>query len=1169
MSNKFVHIHLHSEYSLLDGLTKLKKLTSRVKEMDMDTVAITDHGVMYGAIDFYKQAQKDGVKPIIGMEAYTTLGDHTLRGEGAPRQNNHLLLLAKDEEGYKNMMKITSIAHLEGYYYRPRITRDLLAKYSKGLIVTSACPAGELAAALIDGNMEEAKKTAKWFYDVFGEDYYLEVQRHNYENHIHPGMDPVIEQEQRKMAGYEKLINEGVLQISREMGIPIVATNDAHYLNKEDAQAQDVLVCVATGKLVSDTKRIRFIDTPEYYAKSPEEMAELFPDLPEALENTVKIAEKCNFIHPTLGKWFFPTFPVPENKNPDDYLRETAYAKLTERYPEPTNEIRERLDYELGIIIQKGYAPYFLIVMSMVAWALEQGIITNTRGSAAGSITSYILGITSVDPIKYYLPFERFLNPFRPTPPDIDFDVPDNRREDIINYMRDTYGHEKVAQICTFGRMLARAGARDVARVLGYPYATGDRISKLIPPPKQGFPIDIPKALVESPELKALYDSDQDARKIIDLAHQVEGSARHISIHAAGVVISPVDITEFSPLQHDEPNGEKIITQYEMHAAEDVGLIKFDILGIRNLSILGSAVEIVQKTRDLKVDIRNLPMDDAKTFEMLGRGETMGVFQMGGGGMTKWLIELKPERIEDLMAMVALYRPGPMQTIPEYIDRKRHPEKVSFLDPRMEKFLGASYGLIVYQDDLLFCALDLAGYTWEEADKFRKAVGKKIPEEMAAQKEKFFAGIISNGQTLEFAEMLWKLFEPFQSYGFNKAHAASYGVVAYQTAYMKANFPVEYMCALMTAEAGDTEKITAAISECRRMGVKILPPDINESHVGFTISNDEASLDGRAIRFGLSAIKNVGHAAIEAILEARDVSNFTSLGDFYTRIDSRKVNKRVLESLIKVGALGAFGTRAAVLQTLDDLRSKTKPKSPLALTGQQDLFGEDEVKQVAQNQIYPVISDIPEFPEDQLSSLERELLGFSLSSKPVEEIIGALGLHASHRCFEINQDFYEKGKITLACVPTEVRVVVTKTSNQEMAFVKLEDGTGVVDAVIFPKLFKLSRDMWIDSKPLLLTGKVDFRDDKPNFLVDTVQTQEEVTTTEGTLKIKVPAETPVDNLKDLKKLLEMHPGNQKVVLIFEARNNQAYDLPFGINWTQTLSRSISDVLYGKSEQVAS
>lgn len=1118
----------------------------------MDTVAISDHGAMYGAIEFYKQCKAAEVKPIIGMEAYTCLVDHKMRPEkGEKFQNFHLLLLAKDEEGYKNLMKITSIAHLEGYYYRPRISNDVLTKYSKGLICTSACPAGELASYLIKDDLEGAKKTANWFLDVFGEDYYLEVQRHRYHEHIAPSMEQELREEQEKMVIYEKKINEGVMKLSRDLGIPVVATNDAHYLNREDATAQDVLVCVATGKEVSDTKRIRFIDTPEYYVKSPEEMSELFPDIPEAIKNTVKIAEKCNLELSTLGKWFFPKYEVPEKQTSDEYLKKIAHERLREKFGKVDTEKKERLDHELTIICDKGYASYFLIMMDMVNWANSQGIVTNTRGSAAGSLVSYVIGITTVDPIKYYLPFERFLNPFRPSPPDIDFDVSDNRRDEIIHYIGEKYGHDKVAQICTFGRMLARAAARDVARVLSYEYAVGDRISKLIPPPKQGFPVDVPKALSTSPELKTLYETDRDAKKILDLAHEVEGSARHVSVHAAGVVVSPTTLTDFTPIQKD-PKGDKIITQYEMHACEDVGLIKFDVLGIRNLSILGSCVDIVEAIRGKRVNLREIPLDDQKTFEMLGKGETMGVFQLASAGMTKWLIELKPERVEDLMAMVALYRPGPMQTIPEYIERKRDPSKVKFLDPRMEKFLGASYGLLVYQDDLLFCALDLAGYSWEEADKFRKAVGKKIPEEMAAQKEKFVAGIVTNGQTEEFAETLWKLFEPFQAYGFNKAHAASYGIVAYQTAYMKANYPVEYMAALMTAESGDADKITSAISECRRMGIKILPPDINESDVGFKIVDDEESLDKRAIRFGLSAIKNVGKAAIEAILEVRDKGKFTSLADFFARVDSRRVNKKVLESLVKVGALTPFGPRAAVLEVMEEIREKVKPRID---NGQQGLFDGEEV--IAENKLEVVqITSTKEFSEDELQNYEKELLGFSLSARPIEEVLGELMEYRTHRVDEVKEG--ANGLIKIAGMVTEFRKVITRKSSAEMAFVTIKDETGSIDVVVFPKIFAETKNVWPKLGGVLITGKPDQREDQISVLADLVETTDDFGGN-GNFLITIPKGADNQKLEKLKKILKANPGNNHVSLVFEGSEGRI-PVPFSVNWEKKLLSSVAELL---------
>ena len=1152
--NKFVHLHVHTEYSLLDGLSNVSSLISFVKENGMDALAITDHGAMYGVVDFYKEAKKQSVKPIIGIEAYMTNGSMKEKSERGKTQNFHLLLLAKNDEGYRNLMKLTSLAHIEGYYYKPRFDRETLSRHSQGLICTSACPLGEIGQALIQNDYKLAKNTAKWFLDVFGQDYYLEIQRHDFDKWVDKADNSEIKRSLVTISDNSKKVESGVIRLSRNLGIPLVATNDVHYVNSKDAKAQDALVCIATGKTISDINRMRYIDTPDFFIKTPEEMNLLFKDLPDCLENTLKIAQECNVkIH--LGKWFFPKFDLPKGKTSDEYLRELSKEKLKEKIPNPSKEVNLRLEHELTIICQKGYAPYFLIVMDMVNWANEQGIITNTRGSAAGSLVSYVLGITTVNPLTYYLPFERFLNPYRPSPPDIDLDVADDRREEIINYISEKYGKESVAQICTFGRMLARGSVRDIARVLGYPYAVGDRISKLIPIGSQGFPMTIEKALNETPDFRTFYDTDKDARTIIDLARAVEGNTRHISVHAAGVVVAPGNLTDLTPIQK-EPSGEKIITQYEMHACEDVGLIKFDILGIRNLSILGSSVDIVEKLTGKRVDIRNIPFDDKKTFEMLARGNTMGVFQLGGGGMTKYLKELKPTRVEDLMAMVALYRPGPISQIPEYIRRKHNPKLVKYLDPKMEKFLGASYGLIVYQDDLLFCALDLAGYSWEEADKFRKAVGKKIPEEMAAQKQKFVDGIIKNGQTKNFAETLWGLFEPFQSYGFNKAHAASYGIIAYQTAYMKANYPVEYMTALFCAEEGDIDKISQAVSECRRMKIKVLPPDINESDFGFTIIPDDESLSKRGIRFGLGAIKNVGQAAIEAIISARKDGVFTSFSDFLTRVDARRVNKKVLESLIRVGTFSVFGNRATLLSRMEDIRSKVaKPKS---LKGQQDLFEAEKQSKKTVREASFLGAEISEFSDEEIEQFERQLLGFSLSGKPVSELIGSLDLRVTHKINEISPENNHGENVKVAGVVRDARVIVTKNGS-EMAFVKIEDPTGVIELVIFPKIYKASKHIWIDNKPVLVSAKVDSRNDTPTLIVEAIETKDTVNGKDDEVFIKIPKNITPQGLKNLRNLLTQNPGSQPIYLVFEG-NGKEIKLPIKISWSKSLEMEIASTL---------
>ncbi|MGB9637269.1 MAG: DNA polymerase III subunit alpha, partial [Microgenomates group bacterium] len=954
----FVHLHVHSEYSLLDGLPKIAGLVKEVKRLGMKAVALTDHGVMYGAIEFYKECKDAGIKPLVGMEGYVVDKDHRLKEGKENKENNHLVLIAKNNQGYKNLIQLSTIAHLEGFYYRPRFDKATLQKYREGLICLSACQKGEIGETLIAGDIDKARKIASWYQEIFGDDYYLEIQRHQYLDFLDKVSESSLKDSLRQSQKAEDLWIAGVVKLSRELGIPLVATNDVHYLKQADAVAQDVLVCISTVRNVSDINRLRYVDCPTLHLRSPEEMAALFQDLPDALENTVKVAEKVN-LEIELGKWYFPNIELPQGKTAPEFLQESCWQKLPEKYPQVDQETKDRLSYELEVIIKKGYAPYFLMMADLVNWCRKKKIITNTRGSAAGSLVSYVLGITNVDPLKYGLPFERFLNPFRPKPPDIDLDIADNHREELIEYVVEKYGSDKVAQICTFGRMLARAAVRDVGRVLGHPYSFPDRIAKLIPLGSQGFPMTIDHALSITPELKELYDNDQQAKQILDLAREIEGNARHASVHAAGVVVSPSKMTDYCPLQL-EPNGTKIITQYEMHACEDIGLVKFDILGIRNLSILNAAVEIIERETGQSIDLEHLPENDKTTFEMLARGETMGVFQLGGSGMTKWLKELKPNRIEDLMVMIALFRPGPMANIPEFIARKNKKSKVSYLHPKMEKFLEKSYGLLVYQEDVLFTALELAGYNWETVDKLRTAIGKKIPAEMAKQHDIFVEGCQKYSQmTKEEAEKIWNLFVPFQGYGFNKAHAASYGIVSYQTAYLKAHWPVEYMTALLTAESDNTEKIMEGIAECKRMGIVVLPPDINKSGSGFIIEKNEKSLNGKAIRFGLNAIKNVGEAALEEILGSREKGGpFKNFSDFYLRVGGQKVNRKVLESLIKAGAMDSFGRRSAMLAGLDQLRNKCDQILKRKSEGQVSLFsGEDKDSLSVPKDDFPAIEE--------------------------------------------------------------------------------------------------------------------------------------------------------------------------------------------------------------------
>lgn len=1157
MSAKFVHLHCHTEYSLLDGLSKIKKLVRRVKELEMEAVAITDHGVMYGAIEFYKECQKEGVKPLVGMEAYTCVTDH--KQKNGREDTNHLLLIAQNYTGYKNLMKLSTIAQVEGFYYKPRFTRDLLKQYNEGLIVTSACPKGEIAQSLFAGDYKKSKELVSQFVEILGDRYYLELQRHHHSNYFDQLKNqPRLLEKLERMQKDEDTWVDGIIKLSRDLGVPLVATNDAHYLKQSDAKAQDSLVCISTGKNVSDIERMRYIDSPTFHLTTPDEMSALFPDLEDALSNSVKIAESCD-LQIELGKWYFPKVEIPNDIEPGEYLRQQVGQRTASRYDEVSDELKERIKFELNTICDKGYAPYFLMMADMVNWCADHGIITNTRGSAAGSVVSYIMGITTVDPIRYLLPFERFLNPFRPSPPDIDLDIADDRREELITYVTSKYGEDKVAQICTFGRMLARAAVRDVTRVLGHPYSVGDRLAKVIPLGAQGFPMTIDRALKESVEFKHLYDSDPISKEIVELAREVEGNARHASVHAAGTVVSPSIMTDYTPLQL-EPKGEKIITQYEMHACEDVGLVKFDILGIRNLSILGAARDLIENRHNIKIDLGKIPINDKKTFDMLARGETMGTFQLGGSGMTKWLKELKPNRVEDLMIMVAIFRPGPMANIPEYIARKNKKSKITYMHPKMEKYLDKSYGILVYQDDVLFTALEIAGYDWNSVDKFRKAIGKKIPEEMAKQHEIFVEGCQKHSKmTKEEAEKLWELFVPFQGYGFNKAHAASYGIVSYQTSYLKANYPVEYMTALLTAESGDTEKIVEAIEECKRMKIPVLPPDINKSDINF-------SIDEKSIRFGMSAIKNVGDVAINIILKARLEGEFKSLTDFCLRVDASKVNKKVLESLIKAGALDKFGHRSAMLAALDKIREMGTTISKMKNSGQSKLFDEQEIGA----DISDTFPELEEFEKSQKLAMEKELLGFYLTDHPHAEKLATIGQHVTCRISELYEDNYNGQKVTVGGIVESCRNVTTKANNQQMCFAKISDLGKSIEVVVFPKTYAVTSDCWKVDNLILLSGRVEAKEGEEEgesvvtIIVDTAepftgdnQINVNKSKTIRPTTIYIPKGLPQSKLVSLNTLLSNNKGKTPVELVFE---NKTIQLPYGLNWNDSLVKEIDLLL---------
>ena len=1066
---KFIHLHTHSHYSLLDGLSKIENLIQIAKDSGMPAMAITDHGNMYGAIEFYKLAKKEGIKPIIGVEAYMTAGnrkDKTTEAGGTKRYY-HLTLLAKNLEGYKNLMKLVTLANLEGYYYKPRMDKEILRKYSSGIIALSGCLGGELSQTVLKGDLKKADELVLEYQYIFGkENYFIEIQCH-----------PSVEN--------DKVVRETLIKLGKKHNIPVVGTQDSHYPCSDDHDAHHTLLQINTQGDGKDGAKFEFSDDDFSFIDTKEAL-KIFKDYPEAVENTMKVADMCN-LELELGKWVFPDFKVPDGKSHNEKLRELAYKGFDRLKLKETPEIKERVEYELKVIKDKGYAPYFLVVGDLLRYAKESGILTTIRGSVAGSMTTYLLGITNVNPIEYKLPFERFLNPFRPSPPDIDMDYADNRRDEMLEYAKSKYGEDKVAQIGTFGTMMARGAVKDVARALGYPYAIGDRLSKMIPMGSQGMPMTIDHAMEITPELKAAYKTEKDTKKIIDLAKKLEGCVRHISVHAAGVVISPLPLVEYVPLQYDPKGENKIITQYDMYNIEEAGLLKFDFLGIRNLSILADAVSLVKKFYNVNIEIERVPLDDKKTFELLASGQTEGLFQLNGSGMTRYLKELKPTTIHDINAMVALYRPGPMESIPEYIKRKHNPKLVTYLDPRMKKFLGESYGLIVYQDDLLFSAIELAGYNWEEADKFRKAVGKKIPKEMAAQREKLTKGIIDNGQTPEFAEKLWKLFEPFQAYGFNKAHAASYGKVAYQTAYMKANYPVEYMAAILTAESGDVEKISEIINECKNMNIPVFPPHINESYGGFTCLPEEKDTiisdanKSKKIRFGFYTIKNLGTDIADSIIkERKENGKFKSISDFLDRIKHKNLNKKSMEAMIKSGCMDEWGDRGIMLGNLEGMLAynhelNKQDKNQVSLFGGSTKISAPEFK----------LQSGTEATQAEKLLWEKELLGLYISGHPLDRLRSKLESR-NINIKKIKEEIGNGMSITIAGIIETVRQVVTK-NNDRMAFLKIADLTDSIEAVCFPSTFKDSIDILVPEKCIALSGKVSLRNGEKSIIIEALK----------------------------------------------------------------------------------
>ena len=1070
MDTKFIHLHTHSHYSLLDGLSKINEMVALAKKYEMPALALTDHGNLYGAIEFYKTCKSHGIKPIIGVEAYIANGSRHGKTPGVDAERYHLTLLAKNETGYKNLIKLVTLSHIEGYYYKPRMDKEILRTYSEGLICLSGCFGSELSKALRANNDARAEEVIKEHQEIFGkENYFLEIMHH-------PGVPGLTE------------VRKKIIELGKKFKIPLVGTQDSHYLHLDDKQAHETLLAIQTNGDLNDENRFSMANEDFEFIDTKTALKH-FKDVPEAVENTMKIADMCD-IELKLGSWVFPDVKIAKGEKYEDKLRELTYAGIEKRGLGMTKEVTDRIEYELGIINDKGFAPYFLAVFDLIRFARENNILTAIRGSVGGSLVTYLLGITNVDPLVLGLPFERFLNPERPSAPDIDMDFADNRRDEVIEYAKRTYGEDRVAQIGTFGTMMARGAVRDVARALGKPYIVGDKISRLIPMGSQGFPMTIEHAMKITPELKDMYKKEPEVKEILEPAQKLAGCVRHISVHAAGVVIAPAPLSEYVPTQLD-PKGGKIITQYDMHAIEDAGLLKFDFLGIRNLAILGDAVRLVKKLRNVDIDIERIPMDDKKTFEMLALGETMGLFQLNGSGMTRYLKDLKPTTIHDINAMVALYRPGPMENIPHYITRKHGTEPISYIDPRMKEILTQSYGVVTYQDDVLLIAIHLAGYSWLEADKLRKAMGKKIPAVMQAEKTKLIEGFVGNGITPKNAEELWKLIEPFAAYGFNKAHAASYGRVAYQTAYMKANFPVEYMTAVLTADSGDVEKIAEIITECKRMRIDVLPPDVNESFGDFTIvsskkSNekdpDPAARDGRdKIRFGLFTIKNLGTDIAQAIINERQESGkFLSYGNFLKRIKHKNLNKKSLEALIKSGAMDDLGERGSLLGNLEDSLAFNREQSKES-ANQNTLFGTaSEIHSLENFTLKPAE---PAQKNDKLA-WEKELLGLYISGHPLDE----------HR------EKLEKREMTIARIKSlagelsvvaagiveEVKPVVTKKGDQ-MAFLKIADFSGMIEVVIFPKVFTEFKNILVKEKCIAIKGRTSERNGEKSIIAEKVK----------------------------------------------------------------------------------
>ncbi len=1150
----FVHLHVHTEYSLLDGAGKIEELVAKAKELGMESIAITDHGVMYGVVDFYKQAKKHGVKPIIGCEVYVaprTMGDRDPKLDAG---QYHMVLLAENEEGYNNLIKLVSMGFTEGFYYKPRVDIETLRKYSKGIIALSACLAGAIPENIVNGNYEAAKAAALLYNDVFGEgSFYLELQDHGIKE--------------------QSLVNQEVIRLSRETGIPLVATNDVHYVKKEDAAVQDILLCIQTGKTVLEEDRLKF-QGQEFYLKSPEDMYELFKYIPEALENTEKIAEKCSLDF-SFGQVHLPVFDVPEGYTSDTYIRKLCYDGLKKKYGGITDELKDRAEHELSVITSMGYSDYYLIVWDYVKFAKDNGIMVGPgRGSGAGSLVAYCLGITNIDPIKYNLIFERFLNPERISMPDFDVDFCYERRQEVIDYVVGKYGKDRVAQIITFGTMAARAAIRDVGRALDIPYAQVDLIAKKIP-----FEIGmtIEKALAANSELRKLYEEDEGAKHLIDMSKAVEGMPRHSSTHAAGVVISEKAITEYVPLQMNE---DVITTQFAMGTLEELGLLKMDFLGLRTLTVIRDTLRLIEEKGAEVPDVDNLKYDDPNIFRMISQGDTYGVFQLESGGMVQCFKELKPNCLEDIIAGISLYRPGAMDQIPMYIRNKHNPDKIRYMHPALEHILDVTYGCIIYQEQVMQIVRDLGGYSMGRSDIVRRAMGKKKADVMAKERENFINGIVDeagnilvagcvrNGIPAKTAAEIFDEVAKFAGYGFNKSHAAAYAIIAYQTAWLKYYYPVEFSAALITSVMGNTKKVAEYIQHCKGIGIEVLPPDINESSVSFTVRENK-------IRFGLAAVKNVGINAILSIIKARkERSRFEGLYDFLQKIDYSVINKRTVESLIKCGAFDRFGVyRSRMLAVYEKLIDSIQLQKKINVEGQISLFDTMEESGNLIGNIYP---EINEHPKKNLLAMEKEMIGLYISGHPLEEyeleLKSSVTVTTADLLTDIESETQNMGnnpeldgkKVTMGGIITSVKQKTTKTNNM-MAFVELEDLYGTLEIIVFPKTYERFKNLLLQDSIVLVGGRISQKEEEAaKIICDTVAPLKKYMGKK--LYIKINTELQPGIIEKLETLLIEHRGIQPVILVNEA------DGPKGkrqvIKVDSSIWVDINDILLNDLKEVA-